>query len=404
MAKGKESKPHVGIYGRRNSGKSSIINMLAGQSVAIVSEQAGTTTDPVKKSLELTGFGPIVLIDTAGMDDTGDLGKLRVDKTLETIKQVDLGIVVLSRNHMDEFERMLVESFRKHAVPFIVVHNKQDIEPMTSAFRAEVSKAFDSPTIVEVSATKSVGLERLAEAIKEAIPEQSMGIPTLLGDIVSPGDVVLLITPIDSGAPAGRLILPQVQTIRDILDNNAVSIVLKETEVASFLESTGIKLALAITDSQIFGKANALIPPEVPLTSFSILLARLKGDFENYLKGTPMIDSLKDGDRVLILESCTHHVSCDDIGRHKIPAWLAKYTGKKSELEVVAGLDELPRSITDYALVVQCGGCVVTRKQLHNRLKPAIDAGIPVTNYGMTIAYTNGIFKRAVEPFLWRKI
>ncbi|MGB4535183.1 MAG: [FeFe] hydrogenase H-cluster maturation GTPase HydF [Tenuifilaceae bacterium] len=404
MAKGKESKPHVGIYGRRNSGKSSIINMLAGQSVAIVSEQAGTTTDPVKKSLELTGFGPIVLIDTAGMDDTGDLGKLRVDKTLETIKQVDLGIVVLSRNHMDEFERMLVESFRKHAVPFIVVHNKQDIEPMTSAFRAEVSKAFDSPTIVEVSATKSVGLERLAEAIKEAIPEQSMGIPTLLGDIVSPGDVVLLITPIDSGAPAGRLILPQVQTIRDILDNNAVSIVLKETEVASFLESTGIKLALAITDSQIFGKANALIPPEVPLTSFSILLARLKGDFENYLKGTPMIDSLKDGDRVLILESCTHHVSCDDIGRHKIPAWLAKYTGKKLEFEVVAGLDELPRSITDYALVVQCGGCVVTRKQLHNRLKPAIDAGIPVTNYGMTIAYTNGIFKRAVEPVLWRKI
>jgi [FeFe] hydrogenase H-cluster maturation GTPase HydF len=222
----------------------------------------------------------------------------------------------------------------------------------------------------------------------------------LLGDLISYGDIVLLITPIDIEAPAGRLILPQMQAIRDILDNEAVAIVLKEREVDAFLKKTKIKPALAITDSQVFVKADASIPKDIPLTSFSIMLARFKGDFENYLKGTPEISRLKDGDRVLLLESCAHHVSCDDIGRTKIPRWISKFTGKKIEYEVVAGLDSMPRPITEYSLVIQCGGCMITRKQIHNRLQSAIRAGVPVTNYGMAIAYVQGIYERAIAPFV----
>ena len=236
--------------------------------------------------------------------------------------------------------------------------------------------------------------------IRETIPEHSYKTPSLLGDLINYGDIVILITPIDVEAPAGRLILPQVQAIRDILDNDAVAIVLKEREVDAFLKKTKIKPALAITDSQVFVKADASIPADIPLTSFSIMLARFKGDFDNYLKGTPKISELKDGDRVLLLESCTHHVACDDIGRIKIPRWISNFTGKNIEYDVVAGLDTLPRPITDYSLVVQCGGCMITRKQLHNRLSQAIKVGVPVTNYGMAIAYVQGIFKRAIAPFV----
>jgi [FeFe] hydrogenase H-cluster maturation GTPase HydF len=227
---------------------------------------------------------------------------------------------------------------------------------------------------------------------------------TLLGDLINYGDIILLITPIDVEAPAGRLILPQVQAIRDILDNDAVAIILKEREVDSFLRKTGIKPALAVTDSQVFSKADASIPHDIPLTSFSVMLARFKGVFDKYLEGTPKISKLKDGDRVLLLESCTHHVSCDDIGRVKIPRWLSSFTGKKLEFDVVAGLDLLSRPVTDYALVIQCGGCMITRKQLLNRLRPALNAGVPVTNYGMAIAYVQGIYKRAVAPFLKGKL
>ncbi|MGD0342792.1 MAG: [FeFe] hydrogenase H-cluster maturation GTPase HydF, partial [Bacteroidales bacterium] len=236
--------------------------------------------------------------------------------------------------------------------------------------------------------------------IRITIPEHSFKTPALLGDLISYGDIVILITPIDVEAPAGRLILPQVQAIRDILDNDAVAIVLKEREVDAFLRKTAIRPALAITDSQVFVKADASVPNDIPLTSFSIMLARFKGDFENYLKGTPKISELKDGDRVLLLESCSHHVACDDIGRTKIPRWITNFTGKKIEYDVVAGLDTLLRPITDYALLIQCGGCMITRKQLHNRLQPAIKAGIPVTNYGMAIAYVQGIYKRAIAPFV----
>jgi [FeFe] hydrogenase H-cluster maturation GTPase HydF len=400
MSKGKESKPHIGIYGRRNNGKSSLINMLTGQSVAIVSDFAGTTTDPVKKSLEITGFGPVILIDTAGIDDIGELGQKRIAKTLETINQIDLAILVIANNIWGEFEENLIAKFKKTDTPFIVAHSKHDLVPISPELKNRLNDELGESIVLEVSATSSLGFENLIRAIRLSIPEASYRNPTLLGDLVSYGDIVLLITPIDVEAPAGRLILPQVQAIRDALDNDAVAIVLKEREVDAFLRKTGIKPALAITDSQIFNKADASIPKDVPLTSFSILLARLKGDFDSYIKGTPKIADLKDGDRILLLESCTHHVSCDDIGRVKIPRWISNFTGKRLEYEVVAGLDKLPCDIRDYALVIQCGGCMITRKQIFNRLRPAIEAGIPVTNFGMTIAFVQGIFERAVEPFV----
>ncbi|HSH51126.1 MAG TPA: [FeFe] hydrogenase H-cluster maturation GTPase HydF [Bacteroidales bacterium] len=398
MTKGKESKPHIGIYGRRNNGKSSLINRLAGQDIAIVSDYAGTTTDPVKKSFEITGFGPVILMDTAGIDDEGDLGTKRIDKTLATIKTVDLAILVITHNTFGDFEKQLIQEFKNTDTPYFIVHNKSDLQPLAENTRTKIVAQTQSD-IIEFETIQAQNIEKLIQKIKTTIPESAYTNPSLVGDLLSYGDIVLLITPIDIEAPAGRLILPQVQAIRDILDNDAVAIVLKEREVDSFLRKTGIVPALAITDSQIFNKADASVPDNVPLTSFSIVLAKFKGDFENYLKGTPKIAVLQDGDRVLMLESCTHHVSCDDIGRVKIPRWLTNFTGKKLEYDVVAGLDKLPRDITEYSLVVQCGGCVITRKQLINRLRPAIDAGVPVTNYGMAIAYVQGIYQRAIEPF-----
>lgn len=398
MQKGKEAKPHIGIYGRRNNGKSSLINLLAGQNVAIVSDFAGTTTDPVKKSFEITGFGPVILVDTAGIDDVGELGQKRVEKTLQSIAHIDLALLVVASNTWGEYEEMLVNEFIKSDTPFIVVHNKSDIEPATQSYREKLNSKRHSG-FIDISCKFQKQPDELISLIKQAIPESSYRTPTLLGDLISYGDTVLLITPIDVEAPAGRLILPQVQAIRDVLDNDAVAVVLKEREVDAFLRKTQVKPALAITDSQIFVKADASIPHDIPLTSFSILLARLKGDFDNYLKGTPKISELKDGDRVLLLESCNHHVSCDDIGRVKIPRWLSNFTGKQLEYDVVAGLDSLPRDINDYSMVIQCGGCMITRKQLINRLRPAVKAGIPVTNYGMAIAYVQGIYNRAIAPF-----
>jgi [FeFe] hydrogenase H-cluster maturation GTPase HydF len=399
MSQGKDSKPHIGIYGRRNNGKSSLINSLAGQEIAIVSDHAGTTTDPVKKTFEITGFGPVILIDTAGIDDSGELGNKRVEKTLHTIDIIDLAILVTANNSWGKFEDDLIEIFHKYDLPHIIVHTKSDIEEPSASFIEEVRRK-SGTGLLSFSAVDKRNFEDLINLIRSSIPEQSYKTPALLGDLINYGDIVILITPIDVEAPAGRLILPQVQAIRDILDNDAVAIVLKEREVDAFLKRTGIKPALAITDSQVFVKADASIPRDIPLTSFSIMLARFKGDFENYLKGTPKISDLKDGDKVLLLESCTHHVACDDIGRTKIPRWISNFTGKKIEYDVVAGLDALPRPVTDYSLVVQCGGCMITRRQLHNRLQPAIKAGIPVTNYGMAIAYTQGIYHRAIAPFI----
>jgi [FeFe] hydrogenase H-cluster maturation GTPase HydF len=399
MTKGRDAKPHIGIYGRRNNGKSSLINCLAGQDIAIVSEQAGTTTDPVKKSFEITGFGPVILVDTAGIDDSGDLGAKRVERTLRTLDIIDLALLVITENSWGDYEDDLISKFHSQDLPFIIIHNKSDLQEPSGGFRESV-KRITGQDLFEFSAVDHRNYEELIKLIKDTIPEYSFKTPTLLGDLINQGDLVILITPIDVEAPAGRLILPQVQAIRDILDNDAVAIVLKEREVDAFLRKTKIKPALAITDSQVFIKADASIPPDIPLTSFSIMLARFKGDFDNYLKGTPRISELRDGDRVLLLESCTHHVACDDIGRTKIPRWITNFTGKRIEYDVVAGLDTLPRPITDYSLVIQCGGCMITRRQLHNRLQPAIKAGIPVTNYGMAIAYVQGIYRRAIKPFV----
>jgi len=399
ISKGRESKPHIGIYGRRNNGKSSLINCLAGQEIAIVSDHAGTTTDPVKKSFEITGFGPVILIDTAGIDDSGELGQKRVDRTIRTLETIDLALLVVTENSWGKFEDELLKKFTDQDLPFIVIHSKSDIQEPEAEFKQKIL-SITGTSLFEFSSTDKRNYEALISLIRDTIPEHSYKNPTLLGDLISYGDIVILITPIDIEAPAGRLILPQMQAIRDILDNEAVAIVLKEREVDAFLKKTKIIPALAITDSQVFVKADASIPKDIPLTSFSIMLARFKGDFDNYLKGTPKISGLKDGDRVLLLESCTHHVSCDDIGRTKIPRWITNFTGKKIEYDVVAGLDTLPRPITDYSLVIQCGGCMITRKQLHNRLESAIKAGVPVTNYGMAIAYVQGIYNRAITPFV----
>ncbi|MBN2893272.1 MAG: [FeFe] hydrogenase H-cluster maturation GTPase HydF [Bacteroidales bacterium] len=402
MKKGKEIKPHIGIYGRRNYGKSSFINCITRQATAIVSNVAGTTTDPVKKSYEITGFGPVILVDTAGIDDEGDLGKQRIDKTLDTVKLIDLAILVITENNFGDFENLLVKEFKSYKTPFIIVHNKSDLVLLEKNFKQKLEKEHNT-YVVEFSSLNCNNLEEVIKTIQKAIPDSSYKQPSLIGDLINYGDIVLLITPIDLEAPAGRLILPQVQMIRDVLDNDAVAIVLKEREVDAFLRKTGIKPDLAITDSSIFLKADASVPKDIPLTGFSVVLARLKGNFDKYLEGTPKIDNLKDGDNVLLLESCTHHLSCEDIGRVKIPRWLTNYSGKNLNFDVVSGLDNLKRPITDYSLVIQCGGCMITSKQLVNRLKPAIDNGIPVTNYGMTIAYVQGVFNRAIEPFVKNK-
>ena len=396
--KGRDSKPHIGILGRRNNGKSSLINSLAGQEVAIVSRVAGTTTDPVKKSIEIDGIGPAIMVDTAGMDDIGELGSKRIKRAKDTIRTIDLGILVLAQNRFEEPEREIIRLLEEWEVPFVIVHNKSDLEPL----REETMEAIPGPhrgRVLSYSTVDERNKEELIGMLRRTIPETAYLSRSLVGDIINQGDLVLMITPIDAEAPEGRLILPQVQAIRDILDNDAIAVVVKEREVDALLKRLQPRPALAITDSQVFPKADGSVPEDIPLTSFSIVLARYKGDFSNYLRGTPQLSELQNGDKVLILESCTHHVSCDDIGRVKIPRWLSNFTGKKLHFEVVAGLNNVPGEITDYRMVIQCGGCMITRKQLINRLKPAVDAGIPVTNYGMAIAYMHGIYERAVAPF-----
>lgn len=402
MQKGKEDKPQIGIFGRRNYGKSSLLNVLTGQQVAIVSEYPGTTTDPVKKSVEIFGIGPVVIIDTAGIDDTGDLGKQRVKKSMQILERIDLAVLLISNNELGEFELMLLHAFQASETPFIFVHSKSDVIPIDREFHKYLKNQYHSP-VIPFNNLQPGNLEELVHAIRITMPETAYLQRSLLGNLVSQSDVVLLITPIDTEAPEGRLILPQVQIIRDLLDNKCVAIVLKESETDAFLKKTGILPKLVICDTSVILKANASIPKNIPLTGFSILLAHYKGEFQKYLKGTPHISRLKDGDRILILESCTHHVSCDDIGRFKIPQWMRKFTDCKLDFDIVAGLDHLSRPITDYALVVQCGACMITRRQLINRLKPAIDANIPTTNYGMAIAYMQGVYERATAPFVKQK-
>ncbi|GAB1405880.1 MAG: [FeFe] hydrogenase H-cluster maturation GTPase HydF [Lentimicrobiaceae bacterium] len=398
MSRGKDNKPHIGIFGRRNSGKSSLINALAGQELAIVSATPGTTTDPVRKSMEITGIGPVIMIDTAGIDDEGELGQKRVARSRETLKTIDLALLLFSGNVFGVEEEMLINDFRKYEIPFILIHNKSDLQPLDETLGASIAKSTGAP-LIDLSARFNAQPQKLTALLQQHMPETAYTAPGLMEGLIVKDDVVLLITPIDNEAPQGRLILPQVQVIRSTLDNNGIALVCKESEAESYIRRMKPEPTLVVTDSQVFAKADAIVPGHIPLTSFSILLARQRGDFKNYVKGTPYIDQLKEGDRILILESCTHQVSCDDIGRVKIPAWLRKYTGRKLHFETVAGLTSLPRDIHEYAMVIQCGGCVITRRQIINRLKPAVEAGIPVTNYGMAIAWIHGIYQRAMAPF-----
>ena len=398
MVKGKDNKPHIGIFGRRNTGKSSFINTFVGQEIAIVSDQAGTTTDPVKKSIEIFGIGPTIIIDTAGIDDSGELGTKRIDKTMGVLKLVDCAVLMIAHNQFDYYEINLIKEFKSWNIPFIIVHNKSDLDSLKGKTIDKIHRYTHVP-VFPFSTIIPVNLVHIVEELKKVIPETVYQKPALIGDLVQKGDYVLLITPIDNEAPDGRMILPQVMAIRDVLDHDCINIVLKEDQVEDFFANSGIKPGIAITDSQVFSKLKDIVPADVPFTSFSIMLARHRGDFKKFLEGTPKIDDLKDGDKVLILESCTHQVNCDDIGRFKIPEWLKEHTRKDLEFVIVSGLNDIENEITDYSLVVQCGGCMVTKKQLKNRLKPAIDAGVPITNYGMTIAWVNGIFQRVTEPF-----
>lgn len=396
---------YIGVFGRRNSGKSSLINAISGQEVAIVSDTPGTTTDPVKKRMEIPGIGPVVLIDTAGIDDYGTLGLQRVAKTKEVISQIDLAILLFTNNDIGVFELELITSFKEEEIPFIILHNQSDLIPLDSGVALELGEKFKTE-IIEFSCSLLIEDEQkeivttLLLLIAKSLEYSPYSQKTLFDGLVAKNDVIVLVCPIDSEAPQGRLILPQVNAIRDLLDKEATAVVLQPANLKDYLTFSGDKVSLVVTDSQVFDVVDRDVPANIPLTGFSVLLARSKGSFQKYLNGTPYIDTLEDGDRVLILESCSHHSSCEDIGRVKIPALLAKRTGKKILWDIVAGLDPLPAHLSKYKLVIQCGGCMITNRQLAARLKGAINLGIPVTNYGMTLAYCMGIYKRATEMFI----
>lgn len=385
----KVNRPHIGIFGKMNVGKSSLINALTGQDVSVVAAHPGTTTDPVKKIIEILGVGPVTILDTPGIDDTSALGAQRVERTNDALDQVDLAILVFA-DQFDAYDQTLMETCVARKVPFFFVHNKSDLQKLN----VEIKGA----DIVDFSCKTPQLLPRLLEMIKKHLPKSSYSQDVILDDFVCGGDEVVLVIPVDASAPEGRLILPQVQTIRNLLDIGAVAVCLKDTELREYLQNHTPKLV--VTDSQAFAYVSSVVPPTVPLTSFSILFSRLKGDFDAFLRGTRAIDRLKNGDRVLILESCSHSVNkCDDIGRTKIPNWLQKYTGKKLEFDVLANLDPIPADAEKYKLAVQCGGCMVTRTQIMRRLDILKEKNVPLSNYGLTIAYCNGIFDRVTEIF-----
>ena len=393
----KDLKPHIGIFGRRNCGKSSLINRLTGQDIAIVSDIAGTTTDPVKKSIEIFGIGPCVLVDTAGIDDLGELGRQRVEKSLKVLVEIDCAILVITDNQFGEPEEKLISRMKELAVPFLIVHNKADKAPLKSGLQKEIEQKYCCK-VLDFSVLKNDDVQPIVQLLRATIPESAYQKVSLLGGIIKPNEVVVLVCPVDSEAPEGRLILPQVMAIRDVLDNECICVVLKESHLRQYLE-TMPKPALVVTDSQVFGFVSKIVPPEIPLTSFSIVMARLRGDFDNYMKGTPQLSQLKDGDMVLLLESCTHHSTCDDIGRVKLPRMILKFTGKDIRFEYVSGLSPIAEP-GKYAMAIQCGGCMSTRKQLLNRTNLFVKAGIPISNYGMALAYMNGIFNRVMQPFM----
>ena len=385
----KSMRLHIGIFGKANVGKSSLFNRISNQSISIVSEIAGTTTDVVEKSMELLPIGPVTFLDTAGLDDKTDLAEKRIEKTMKVINRCDVGVIVCDFNGIDKYEKDLIEIFDELKIPYLVLVNKCDVK------KPDI-EGFKNILYTSVKSDKDI-VFRFKEALVRLLPEDFVNPPKIVGDLVSEKDTVILVVPIDKEAPKGRIILPQVQTIRDLLDSNCLAYVVKETELKDAIENLKQPPALVVTDSQAFKKVSEIVSEDIPLTSFSILFARLKGDLDEFVKGSSAIENLKDGDKVLILESCTHHAIEDDIGRVKIPNLLRQKTGKNLVIENYAGHD-FP-DISSYKLIIHCGACMTNRREVLSRILIANEKNIPITNYGVVISYCLGILPRAVRIF-----
>ena len=387
---------HIGLFGRRNVGKSSVLNAITRQQVSIVSDQAGTTTDPVEKPMELLPLGPVLFIDTAGLDDIGALGELRVTRSRQVLDRTELGVIVSEAGGWGDFEDTLLMELKAREIPVIAVFNKIDMaNPRTEVVDRLAAKKIP---MVKSVATSGVGILDFRQALLDSAPTEFINNPTILGDLVGPGEMAILVVPIDKEAPKGRLILPQVQAIRDLLDSDSYCMVVKERELREAFNRLNRPPKLVVTDSQVFLKVTADTPREIKLTSFSILFARFKGDLTEQVLGTLAIDKLKPGDRILVCEACSHHPITDDIARVKIPRWLVQYVGGKLEFETLQGHD-FPEDLSSYRLVIHCGACMMNRREMLTRLLRCRRAGVPMTNYGLTIAYSLGIFERALEPF-----
>jgi [FeFe] hydrogenase H-cluster maturation GTPase HydF len=397
-------RPHIAFIGKRNVGKSSLVNKFIGQELVIVSETPGTTTDPVRKSMELLPFGPVVLIDTAGIDDVGELGQKRINKTVKVISEADFAILVLdSQAGLSDQEKVLIEHLKMLDLPFLAAINKSDLG-VDNFLIEELTRL--GLKYHAVSCNSGTGITELKLKIIKLLPEDEN--PSLVGDLIRQHDVVVLVVPIDLGAPKGRLIMPQVQTIRESLDEDAIVVIAKDKELRAALDKIAVKPKLVVTDSQAIMRVNADVPEDIPLTTFSILMARYKGDLAEYVRGVKRIDELKNGDKVLIAEACSHHAKEDDIGKVKIPRWLRLHTKKEIEIDVKNGL-EFPENLADYKLIIHCGGCMLTRKAMHERIKQAKLMGVPIVNYGVAISYMHGAIPRALLPFgeaveAWSKI
>ena len=389
---------HIGIFGKRNAGKSSLINAITGQNLAIVSEAKGTTTDPVYKAMELLPMGPVMIIDTPGIDDEGVLGNLRIQKAYQVLNKTDIALVIIDAAVGPSAEDLrLIKRINAKKIPLLIVINKCEKtinEDKKTAYQALLSNG----KLLFVSAEQKLNIFELKEAIAQTVPADENK-AQIVADLLSPSDFVVLVVPIDSAAPKGRLILPQQQTIRDILEADAAAIVVKENELTNTLQNLGKRPKLVITDSQVFKKVAAETPADILLTSFSILFARYKGNLQTSVQGVTALESLEDGDKILIGEGCTHHRQCDDIGTVKLPRWIKEYTGKNPEFIFTSGT-EFPLDLSPYKMIIHCGACMLNEREMQYRIKCAADQNIPFTNYGITIAYINGILKRTVEPFL----
>ena len=384
----KSDRIHIGIFGKRNAGKSSIINAITSQNLAVVSKVKGTTTDPVQKAMELLPLGPVMIIDTPGIDDEGELGKMRVEKSYQVLNKTDIALLVVDGNvGLTQCDKDLIEEIKKRKLPYLIILNKSD----------EVCNRYDIENSIWVSAETKENIWELKERISKLVPNENMTLK-IIGDLLDPEDIVVLVVPIDSAAPKGRLILPQQQTIRDVLEAGAISVVTRDTELPQTLKAIGKKPNIVVTDSQAFGKVKNDVPEDILLTSFSILFARYKGDLSEQIKAVKAIDSLKDGDYVLISEGCSHHRQCDDIGTVKIPRWLKEHSGKKINYEFSSGT-EFPRDLSKYKAVIHCGGCTLNEKEMKHRIAVAKEQNVPITNYGIFIAYTQGILKRSLQAF-----